>query len=70
MQIKFNIPEKLNGNREGYNEISNIAQQTKVIRGQNILIDFGNCTFIQGNLCAAIGFRAFKPSEVEGEKYS
>jgi len=55
MQTRFLIPPKLNGNNEGYSEIAYIAQQIKKLKNQNIIIDFTNCTFIQGNLCAAIG---------------
>jgi hypothetical protein len=51
----FIVPERLNGNKIGFEALANFATHTNHLQYSEVTIDFKCCTFIQGNLCAIIG---------------
>ncbi|QNL51960.1 HAMP domain-containing histidine kinase [Olivibacter sp. SDN3] len=55
MDYTFHIPIHLNGNSDGFDFLSRLANETSECFIDNITIDFYHCLFIQGNLCAVLG---------------
>ena len=49
------IPRELKSDINGFEFFSGLAAQTMLIRNEIIFIDFSNCMFFEGNLCAVLG---------------
>ncbi len=51
----FFVPQKVVGDTFGYEFLSNLAGKSLGKFNANIIIDFQECTFFDGNLCAVLG---------------
>jgi hypothetical protein len=52
---KVNIPNEINNDLVGFNFLAEIAGQTIAFINVKIEIDFSNCNFFAGHLCAVLG---------------
>jgi len=49
------IPQTLNNNFDGFNTLARIAADSMIWVGQNVCLDFKDCIFFSGHLCAVLG---------------
>lgn len=53
--IWFTVPDGLRGDTYGYEFLAHLAGTTLTLFGETIDLDFSNCVFFEGNLCAVLG---------------
>ncbi|MBY0486129.1 MAG: STAS domain-containing protein [Flavobacteriaceae bacterium] len=53
--VKITIANDLRSEYEGYDFLVGLMQTSKEVKGQEILVDLSNVSFIDANLCALIG---------------
>ncbi len=55
MTLLIKIPVQVNNDIDGFDTLAKIAADTMILVGQNIHLDFEDCIFFSGNLCAVLG---------------
>lgn len=54
-EVIIHIPENVRGDKEGYQFLAQVAGETLGIYKQTIKVNFKDCLWFDGNLCAALG---------------
>jgi len=53
--LLIHVPIRVRGNTEGYDFLSTLAAETMVITHSKLVLDFKQCKWFEGNLCAVLG---------------